>query len=372
VGEVTLATLKTRYLEARAHTLRPGSVLTYGTNLDSLLRFLRDHYPGVTTPAHLKRHPHIEGWLRSLATRHPPYANATRLLRIITVRCFLQDIEEWGWTRAPTATLLTTRDVPPRDRFLPRPLSLEVDTRLQEELRAQNDLVSKGLLLARFTGLRIGEVTRLDRHCLDGGAEGPWSIRVPLGKLHNERFIPVDDDTRQLVQAIRCETAERPATTDPETGRPVKLLLCDRCGRRLCHQRVRNRLKQVATAAGIQERVHPHRLRHTYATEMLRFGVSLVGVMKLLGHRSPKTEAYLKARRGARERYGHLDRRLRHTVTQHARADLFGAFDDLIARIQLARFDDPDPAARKALQRLVETLRRAQTRLSFLIPSDDR
>ena len=46
------------------------------------------------------------------------------------------------------------------------------------------------------------------------------------------------------------------------------------------------KLKRVARTASITENVHPHRLRHTYATELLRSGVSLIGVMKLLGHKT--------------------------------------------------------------------------------------
>jgi site-specific recombinase XerD len=374
----------TRYLQARANTHRPGTVEGYKYSIRSLQTFLQAHDPQIRQLRQLKRRPHVEAWLRAMATRRPAYANATRARVILQVRRFLKDIVEWGWTRAPVADLLTTRDLPPLAQYLPKPLAPEVDVRIQQALRDLPDLCAKGLLLARRTGLRIGELSNLEHNCLIGEPRGPWSLRVPPGKLRKERAVPVDEETRKIVVAIRDECARRPAFTDPQTGHPVKLLLCHPDGRRVSTQRFRLRLKEIAQSLAIEERVHPHRLRHTYATEMLRYGVNLLGVMRLLGHRNPRmtlryleinqedlTKAYLKANQQARQRYSQLAERIHSTTANTldpAEVSLLATVDDLIKRLQHIRFDQPQSPAKKKIQRVVETLRRVQTKLPELLP----
>jgi site-specific recombinase XerD len=359
VSSLSLATAKKRFFDVLANTLRPKTVRTYSAHVESLLRFLRAHYPRIERLEQLRRRPHIEDWLRFLATRQPAYANVTRCARVQLLRRFFRDLQEWGWTRAPVADLITLQDAPPPDRYLPKPLSSEVDRAIQEGLRANNDLDARALLLARFTGVRIGELTRLERNCLSGGPHG-WSIRVPLGKLHNERVVPVDEETRKLVEAIHAECAPRPAFVDPQTGHAIELLICTPSGTPLYGKRLRRRLKAIARSQGIHERVYPHRLRHT-------------------GHRTPDmtlryadvsqddlVRAYHKASRRIRQRYGQLTDRITQ-LADHARGraetNLLAAFDDLIAQVQRARFDESDPATKKQLQRIAETMRRARAKL---------
>ena len=372
-----------RYLDLRGNTLRPLTVEGYRVTLTLWLRFLNKHHPQARTIRQLKRSL-MEDWLRYLATRRPPLKNSTRRLQIIRCRRFLQDISEWGWTQALIEDLLRASDLPPVDRHLPKPLSPEVDALLQQALQAHEDLWAKGLLLARWTGLRIGELTLLERQCLIREPKQRHAMRVPLGKLHNERVIPVDNNTAQLVQLIRKKWGRRPATVELETGRSVKLLVCAPDGRRLPRHIFRYRLNQLVRALGIPEHIHPHRLRHSYATELLRFGVSLPGVMKLLGHRSPAMtlrylevnqddlrQSYLRAVRDARKRYPHVAKTIDRKSSDNAPDaldDLDCAFSDLLAQVQAVRFNHPDPAKKQQLQRLVEALRRAQRKLPDLLP----
>ena len=72
---------------------------------------------------------------------------------------------------------------------------------------------------------------------------------------------------------------------------------------------VRAAFRDAVAAAGITGRLVPHQNRHTYATEMLRSGVSLTGVMKLLGHASPEmTLLYLEITQPDLQREYHLAR----------------------------------------------------------------
>ncbi len=371
-----------RYLDIRAHTLRPSTIHVDRDILTLWLRSLGKHHPPVTTIDQLNRST-MEDWLRHLATHRPPLKNSTRRMRILRCRLFLQTISEWGWTQAPIEDLLRASDLPPLDRQLPKPISPEIDALLQHALDTQEDIQAKALLLARWTGLRAGELTRLDRQCLIREPGQRYTIRVPLGKLHNERVIPVDEQTAQLVGLIRKKCGSRPATIDPETGEPVKLLICEPDGTHLTVGSLRQRLNRLVRALGIPDHLYPHRLRHTYATELLRFGVSLPGVMKLLGHRTPLMtlryvevnqddlrQSYLRAVREARKRYPHvaeiIDRKSSDN-TPNALDDLDCTFTDLAAQVQAIRFNHPDPAKRKKLQRLVEVLRRAQKKLPELL-----
>ena len=207
------------------------------------------------------------------------------------------------------------------------------------------------------------------------------SIRVPLGKLRSEREIPVDQRTADLIRLIRRKRGKRPASTDPESGEPLDFLLCHRDGE-LIHRNVFNyRLKSVAKAAGVEENVHPHRLRHSYATELLRNGVSLPGIMKLLGHRTLKMTLryvaitnedlgrdYLSAIAKANRRYSQTDvfaaLESRTDATSMQTIEL--SFDQLITRLQSIRFDEEDAQRRKRLQRVVERLHRVRRDLSDL------
>ena len=64
--------------------------------------------------------------------------------------------------------------------------------RLQEELRRSDSLYSNALLLARVTGIRIGECIHLPMDCLRHLGPEQWALHVPLGKLHTERLVPLD------------------------------------------------------------------------------------------------------------------------------------------------------------------------------------
>ena len=370
-----------RYLDIRSATLRPSTLGGYRQIILGLIAFLRTNFPEVDSFAKLERR-QIESWLDRLAKRDPPISNSFRRQSIRSVRRFFEDLRQWRWPGCPPAELISREDFPPAQKYLPRPLAPDVDAVLMAALEKEGDLSCLGLLVARRTGLRIGELCRLEVDCLTEDPQGNFSLRVPLGKLHSEREIPVDERTAALIKVIRAQRGERPSTTDPETGRSVALLSCNRKGRALEPSRFRKRLKQVASECGIDERVYPHRLRHTYATEMLRYGVSLPGVMKLLGHTTLKmTLRYVEITNVdlGRDYLRAIDRAGRHyaglaapggTQTAASSASMGSIeadFDQLVARLQTLRFDEPDPERRKRLQRFVERLRRAQNDLPDLI-----
>ena len=70
-----------------------------------------------------------------------------------------------GQYTLPQGLILST-DLPRLDQYLPKPLSPQDDRLLQQQLRAQDDLLSQALLLFRYTGMRIGELLNLPTDAL--------------------------------------------------------------------------------------------------------------------------------------------------------------------------------------------------------------
>ena len=284
-----------RYLDLCAAIRSPKTVCNRRCALVSLRRCLTESGSTIDSFKDLRRK-HIERWLIYLATKRPEYSLTTRHTYVASVIAAFRDMsEEWNWPDAPLPGILTTKDLPTRPKGLPKPLSPHEDQLLQGELGKTEGLHDRALVLLRRTGLRIGELVRLDRNCLFQADEKGGTLQIPVSKLHEERSLPVDIHTVSIVTRFQREHAAFPPYVDPESGKPVPLLLCHPDGRPLSKLTLSQHLKRAARRAGIESRIHPHRLRHTYATDLLRNGVSAIGVMRLLGHRSLEmTLNYLK------------------------------------------------------------------------------
>lgn len=266
-------------IENLATTLRPKTIEQYHGTVKRFLSYLRTCYPEVHKPSQLRRHPHIVGWLRSLYQQQPPLANGTRAQLIVRLRRLLNDLALYS-NDPPKEELIIREDLPPKDHYLPKPISPEDDRLLDQELRRSRDLYSDALLLIRATGMRLGECANLSADCLRHLGPGEWALRVPLGKLHNERWIPVDDDIREILARIL-------SLKSPSLDATLSGFLLPQPSKRVSLRRALQRaLTRAARRAHCSAHITPHQLRHTYATEMLRAGVSLPAIMKLLGHKS--------------------------------------------------------------------------------------
>lgn len=252
----------------------------YRTTVEYFLRYLGRHHPDVQSLDQLRRDPHFLGWFAWLASQQPPLVKSTRCLHVVTLRRVMEELA-WLHEMPVLARLFHPDDIPRFDHRFPRPLTPEQDRLIQEELMRRNDVASNALLLVRHTGIRIGECVDLPLDCLRSIAPGQWALHVPLGKLYTERLVPIDDSVQQIVYRLRFFRSLCP---DPPDG----LLLARRRGRNPLLRQLRTELLHVRTALGIERRITPHMFRHTYATEMLRAGVSFPALMKLLGHASPE------------------------------------------------------------------------------------
>ena len=274
-----------RILEAQVERLaticRPRSVNEYRYTARGFLAYLHANFPRLHKTSQLRRDPHLLGWFRSLCERRPPLRNATREKRLTLLRRLLRDISDSGYPIP--SDLIRREDFPVRDHYLPRPLPPEEDLRLQQQLRLTDTLEAHALRLIRATGIRVGECLDLPFDCLQQVSGQQAALRVPLGKLHSERWVPVDDETRRLLARLVQLRDLAPSSCLAKSQE----FLLPRCTSRSANYR---KLLQVLAAharcADCTGKVTPHRLRHSFATEMVRLGVSLPVLMQLLGHKN--------------------------------------------------------------------------------------
>lgn len=252
----------------------------YRGTVRNFLTYLGAHHPQVRQLDQLRRDPHILAWMAHLRAQTPPLSTASYINLLIALRSLLCDLA-WTEQRAELAHLIQRVDLPRTPQRLPRPLSVEQDQLLQQEFRRRNDLGGNVFLLLRHTGMRIGECIDLSHDCLRSIAPGQWAIHVPLGKLQTERMVPVDGFVCELVQRLRFFRSLDSLPAD-------KWLLARPGSKVALVRQFRDYLHLVCHSIGLPTNIVPHQTRHTYATEMLRSGVSFPILMKLLGHSEPK------------------------------------------------------------------------------------
>jgi site-specific recombinase XerD len=284
-----------RYLLLQAARCSPRTVDAYRRDLAALAAF-RGGVAGDATIEELER------WLAAM--RADGLAPSTVARRVSAVRSYFRHLILIG-TRSenPAAAL----QLPRRGRRLPRALSPSETERLIEAAngttpRARRDRALVELLYG--AGLRVSEAVGLGRTAVDIDER---IVRV-LGKGAKERLVPLG---RPAAEAVRkylalgrphLDRRYRPELFLNARGGPLT-----RAGAFLI-------LRRLAEKSGLDpERVHPHLLRHSFATHLLDGGADLRSVQEMLGH----------ADLGTTERYTHVsDRRRREVYFQahpHAR-----------------------------------------------------
>jgi integrase/recombinase XerC len=171
---------------------------------------------------------------------------------------------------------------PKAARPLPKALSVEAAQRLLDGKPATPALLRDAAMfeLLYSSGLRLGELIALD---LDDGrldlAQGEVTV---TGKGSKTRTVPVGAKAREALRAWINGRAQVAAPGEPA-------LFVGARGRRIAPGVVGARLKAWARSRGLAERVHPHVLRHSFATHMLQSSQDLRAVQELLGHASIAT-----------------------------------------------------------------------------------
>jgi len=283
------------FLALLAARRAPRTVEAYRRDLSALTAWLARPPATVTTEE-------LERYVAEL--RAEGLAGSTIARRTAALRSFFRHLVLLGQrTDNPAAEL----ELPRRNRRLPRTLSPGEAERLVEAANgvAPRDLRDRALVeLLYGAGLRVSEAVGLDK----GGIDLDARIVRCVGKGDKERIVPVG---RQATEALRrylsrgrpyLDRRHRPELFLNAQGGPLT-----RAGAFLI-------LRRLAAKAGLEpERVHPHLLRHSFATHLLEGGADLRSVQEMLGHADLATT----------ELYTHVsDRRRRDVYFQahpHAR-----------------------------------------------------
>jgi hypothetical protein len=170
------------------------------------------------------------------------------------------------------------------------------------------------LLLAR-TGMRVGELTNLSADPVVRIGEHHW-LHVPVGKLHNDRYVPLHPELVELITTWQTNNADRITST----GR----LLTDHISA-VDRHRITRMVRRIAKRAGIGH-VHPHQLRHTLATQAINRGMRLEAVAALLGHKNLEmTLVYARiADRTVADEYFDVTTKVDHLYSTQLPADAEG------------------------------------------------
>jgi integrase/recombinase XerD len=260
------------------------TVDAYRRDLASLAAFI-GHSPATATAEE------IEGWLADLRARGQAPSSVAR--RAAAARTFYRHLV--ALDRRPDNPAAEV-DLPRRHRRLPRALSLGEVERL---IDAANGVTPRSLRdgalveLLYGAGLRVSEAVGLERGDVD--LEGR-TVRC-IGKGDKERVVPLGT---QAAAALRRYLARGRPYLD-RRHRPELFLNAQGGG--LTRAGAFLVLRRLAARAGLDpERVHPHLLRHSFATHLLEGGADLRSVQEMLGH----------ADLGTTELYTHVsDRRRR-------------------------------------------------------------
>ena len=361
-----------RAVESLTAALSPDSSRQYRGAARHFLIFLGEDYPAVCSLDQLRRDPHILGWFANLRSHTPPLAQAVYVCRLLFLRSILDELA-WSAQIPELAHLIRREDIPRIPQRLPRPLTAEQDRLIQQELLRRNHLPANVFLLLRHTGMRIGECADLPYDCLHNVGSDHWAIHVPLGKLKTERMVPVDSFVCELVQRLRFFRSFDPL--------PDGWLLARHSGKQTLMKRLRPYLSDVAAAVGISTRIVPHQLRHTYASELVRAGVSLPALMTLLGHvKAEMTMKYVLVAGEDLQREFHMARsQPRHLAPQpkapivSLRAGLEGAVDSLLFAqhaIEMFRRSLPDGPPRHRLDQLSNRMTKILYEIRKLNPTE--
>ena len=288
--------------------LTPYTVRNYLTDLLPFWQFLDDN--GVTDLSTLDR-PALRTYLHWLLTdarpmnggRDKPPAMRRGALGYVpkSVTRKLSALRTlFGWLKRqgdipndPTALLSTART----QRRLPSFLDVEEAAVLVEEpdpdtpagLRDRavlEVLYGAGLRVSELTGLDVTDINLEQRHA------------KVLGKGSKERLVLIGTKARDAVDSYL-----RHGRPHLRAARDGGALFLNKSGGRLTPRSVQKLVRSYALRTGIETKVHPHTLRHSFATHLLDGGADLRVVQELLGHSSPTTtEIYTHVTQAAAKR----------------------------------------------------------------------
>ncbi len=223
---------------------------------------------------------------RYVAVRHGQGLSGRSLARLLSAwRGFFAWLGERGWVRVNPCDGIRPPKSPKR---LPKALSVDEAGRLMAAVEDDDPVVAArdAAMFELFysSGLRLAELVALDVDVLRAVCDDR-ELRV-LGKRSKARVVPVG---RKACEALAAWGAVRMALAGAEES----ALFVGARGRRISPRVVQSRLAQRAVQLGLPVHVHPHMLRHSFASHVLQSSGDLRAVQEMLGHASiASTQVY--------------------------------------------------------------------------------
>ena len=278
-GDADAASVRA-YLDELAQQRRSSvhTVRNYRHDLE-LLCLLLGELPGEASLASVQSH-HIRRFVAQLHTRGLGGRSLGRTLSA------WRGFYRWFGQRGQTTHNPVDGVRPPKSpRGLPKVLSPDEANRLLAA-EGENPLQVRDQAMFELfysSGLRLAELAALDLSCLDELLGG--EVRV-LGKRNRLRIVPVGSKARQAVSRWVSQRASLAAAGEAA-------LFVSQRGTRLGVRMIQLRLQRRGLEQGLLARVHPHMLRHSFASHVLQSSGDLRAVQEMLGHASiSSTQVY--------------------------------------------------------------------------------
>lgn len=287
------------YLEVERN-LSPYTVRNYRGEIGQFIEFAAAH--GVEE-WRLVDKALVRRWLADL--RIGGYAPGSIARRLSEVRsCCTYLNREGRLDHNPLASISS----PKQPKRQPRVLSYDEVLALLKMPDVQTAQGQRDLAILEVfygSGIRLGELEKLNLHDLDLSRR---EVRV-LGKGNKERIALFGKVAEATLRLYLQQGRRQLAGKDTDDA-----LFLNRFGQRLGRVSIIRMLNRYAKAAGIDRKVTPHAMRHSFATHLLDEGVDIRIIQELLGHESPATT----------QRYTHVSQARLHDVvrTAHPRGSL--------------------------------------------------
>ncbi len=258
----------------------PLTIKAYRADLDDYLAFLEQR--GIPEMAQVARED-VAAYEENLVTREIDdeggrYSAATIHRRVSMLKGFHKFLAREGICQSdPTARL----PLPKREQHLPDVLSIEQVDALMEQVATlwKGDIALRNRAILEVLygcGLRVSELVGLNLADLRF-EDGLLSV---IGKGNKQRMVPISGMALHWLQ--RCLEEARPNFLGSDTRQATAVFLNARGGR-LTRQSVHTLVARAGRAIGV-ENLHPHTLRHSFATHLLEGGADLRAIQEMLGH----------------------------------------------------------------------------------------
>lgn len=205
------------------------------------------------------------------------YSVTTLCRRLVTIKTFYQFLFNERVTESDETDMMNS---PKLWRMLPEFLTVEEVEKLIRYFNDKTPLVLRNRTIIEFMyscGLRVSEVINLK---LEDIKITENLLLIKQSKGRKDRFVPFGSKAQELLKEYLNQARINLLKFDPD----IPYLFISRNGRKLDRERIWTIVKNASKMCGIKKNVHPHTLRHSFATHLLFNGADLRVIQEMLGH----------------------------------------------------------------------------------------